>query len=156
MIVVPVCNSPVLCAIYDAGGAIMTERTPLRSSLSVASVDSLCAPIVAGDNSTPFQPACCLFIARGKSFRKAGPLFFEARSAPVSGLKSSIENPWVCDIVTDEVLAGKRESRCPTMRKVTRRSAPLRALRSWARAFARGWMECPFAVRVRQNDSCRR
>lgn len=71
----------------------------------------------------------------------------------MSGLKSSIENPWVCDIVTDEVLA--RETGVPLLSHAQSDQAfcTPHALRSWARAFlpAGGWSGPLRHVRVRQN-----
>ena len=71
----------------------------------------------------------------------------------MSGLKSSIENPWVCDIVTDEVLARETGVPLPSHAQSDQAFCTPHALRSWARAFlpAGGWSGPLRHVRVRQN-----
>ncbi|MBS0293774.1 MAG: GNAT family N-acetyltransferase [Proteobacteria bacterium] len=71
----------------------------------------------------------------------------------MSELKPSMENSWVCDIVTDETLAQEMGAPLPSHVRSDEAFCTPHALRAWAQAFlpGRGWSGPLRHVCVRQN-----
>ena len=71
----------------------------------------------------------------------------------MSGLKPSMENSWVCDVVTDKALAQETDAPLPSHTRSDPAFCTPHALRAWAQAFlpGRGWSGPLRHVRVRQN-----
>ena len=71
----------------------------------------------------------------------------------MSRLKPSMENSWVCDIVTDEALAQETGGPLPSHAQSDQAFCTPHALRAWAQAFlpGRGWSGPLRHVRIRHN-----